>query len=788
MDRQRIEREVAQLASRLDAGTSSLNAKDVDKGLHLLDEVDTYLTRSVFGDCLTADDVEPNVIVLGTTGAGKGTVVSFLFGEGRLLVRHESRYSRVLVADPPLPGVAIRSGVTSSTLLPIVNHIRHEDGPVAVWDMPGIRDTRGPFVELVVHFIFRWMLKDDKPLKFVIVSPPLHERPQAVMLQSMINGSLIHRDNAVVVYTKCGRDFDPDSTSDLKLDESKRNIRSFALPAAAKDDSAGQDYSLQYCARKRDILDALSRLRSRKVTYDGKLPDAAKLLLDSITKTCVKFVQDTLSACFLKVYKWDGYRGTYEEMNTILEVLKCTDAMSLETMIDILSRMVPDGSDQIRYDPEFLRASHRLSILETLNGTETRRYSTDWLRTDCVQALEDAKVKLLELQNALKAYHHICKLDEIPNTLVISAFHLCLSDKQERIKKFVKKREKAIDSAETIPKVILVGYSSLDVDVDLQMWANIALISPSIDVTMPHGFNLSVNGQAKSVPKLNVVAGQDGIHGIAGLPGGNLTVACQRLKDDSHKLRSTISRGQRGGDAQNGGDGTHGEDSSYTKVVFEKAVESEIKRGLLLEDDFTVPRELRGGLQLVKFKRDDSPLTGRVLGTPGKKYLKIRKESESGKPRTPAGSGGQGGEGGRGGNILIMQQTQNVWEGAGPSGEKGHDGAPGGESHDGYSSPSFTATVQEWYLKGGLFGDSIAEPEINVHADDIKPEDQPKLMRAKLSQGQEGSAAMNGGLDLTFVKGVYQFLRARVEDEFPQCDFGDLKIGWESGDTLGREE
>lgn len=142
----------------------------------------------MFGGSSKAES-EPNIVVLGTTGAGKSSVVSFLFGEGGMLVHRERRYSRVLVAEPPLPGVFIGSGAISTTLLPVVNHVDLRDGAIAVWDMPGIRDTRGPFVELVVHFIFQWMLKDDKILKFVIVSSPLLGRPQIVMLQSMINGS-----------------------------------------------------------------------------------------------------------------------------------------------------------------------------------------------------------------------------------------------------------------------------------------------------------------------------------------------------------------------------------------------------------------------------------------------------------------------------------------------------------------------------------------------------------------------------------------------------------------------
>ncbi|ETL26283.1 hypothetical protein L916_20032 [Phytophthora nicotianae] len=457
MDRKRIESEITQLSHHLDARTicSSPNARDVDKCLDLLNEVDAYLTHSVFGNDRSAD-LEPSIVVLGTTGAGKSTIVSFLVGEGRTVVRHESRYARALIADPPLPDVNIRSGEVSVSLLPTVTHATMGGEVVAVWDMPGYRDTRGPFVELVVHFIFKWMLKVDKPVKFILVTPPLHERPQTVMLQNMINGSLIRKDNAIIVYTKCGRDFDPESTSDLNIEENKREIRSFALPAPAQSDEDDHDYSLQYCARKDEMLKTLSGLHSYKVEYGEKLPDAAKLLLEALTKTCVQFVQEELSKCFLCKFKWDLLKGSFEEITDMLETLKCTEDITLKTMVDILARIAPSDYD---YAPEFYCAKRRLSIVETMNGGETRRHLYDWLNEECRRLLEKTKEKLLDLRNAVKTYSLTLKTDD---TLVISAFQLRLSDELERIEKFVRKREVAIDSVEAIPNVISRSNSQCD--------------------------------------------------------------------------------------------------------------------------------------------------------------------------------------------------------------------------------------------------------------------------------------------------------------------------------------
>ncbi|KAF1789079.1 hypothetical protein GQ600_21688 [Phytophthora cactorum] len=207
-----------------------------------------------------------------------------------------------------------------------------EDGVAAVWDMPGYRDTR---------------------------------------------------DNAIVVYTKCGIDFDPASTSDLKIDE-----------------------------------------------------------------------MSTLFKSFLDMYEWGCYKGTFEEINETLGDLKCTEKITLETMVDILYRIAPADYDN---DPELCSARRRLSIMETLNGGEIR-YIADWFNADLRRVVEDAKEKLFEPRNAVKAYRRTSKIHD---TLVISAFQLRLSDELENIKKFVKKCVEVVNLVEAIPSIILVGFASL---------------------------------------------------------------------------------------------------------------------------------------------------------------------------------------------------------------------------------------------------------------------------------------------------------------------------------------
>ncbi|KAF4030375.1 hypothetical protein GN244_ATG17868 [Phytophthora infestans] len=748
MDRERIERDITELSHRLDTRTGSPNAADVDKCLDLLDEVDAYLTHSVFGSDRDVDP-EPNIVALGTTGAGKSTVVSFLFGE-RIFVRHASRYSRVLVAIPALDGIEIRSGSVSASLLPIVNHVSMQDEDVAVWDMPGYRDTRGPFVKLVVHFIFQWMLKADKPLKFILVSPPLHERPQIVMLQDMINSSLIRRDNAIIVYTKCGPEFDPNSTSDLKIVESKLDIRSYALPAPAPGDFDGHDYSQQYCGRKCEILQTLRGLHASKVEHDEKLPDAAKLLLKLLTESCVHFVQEELSARFLENYNWESYKATFEEISNTLEALKCPDKIPLNTLVSILSRVAPADYDN---DPALCRAKHRLSVVETLHG---------------------AKEKLLELRNAVKAYR---STHEMHDSLVISAFQLRLSEELETINEFVRKHkaEYVLAKREVIPIVTLIGYASLDIDVNIQMWVEIAFISPTIVVTTSRAMDLSAKCQAKSATRINDDVGRHGAHGEPGLPGGDLTVVCKKLQDDLHVLQSTVSNGQRGGDAQNGGDGADGADSSFCVATFEEMIHCEIEHGLL-NRDYSAPAGLEGGLQLVEHKRNDSPLSGRVYGTPGVANVVVKKDSESGKPRIQAGDGGRGGAGGQGGKLFIMQANQNVWEGVGLMGRQGCNGKPGKASHDGYGSPSFTATIQQWYCRGGWFGNNFADPEIDIQVEELRVEGQPKVAHGGVSKGNGILAEADDDSPFNFVMDEYRHYHSKLADAFSQCDFSDFEI------------
>ncbi|KAE9332853.1 hypothetical protein PR003_g14307 [Phytophthora rubi] len=774
MDRCKLEADIAVIAAKLEESLDSTE-EVLDHGLSLFDEVEAYLTHSVY-DSSSECKPDANIVVLGTTGTGKSTVVSFLFGKGRMLVHHESPFSHVLVSEVPLPGVAIRSGSDSTTLLPICNHVRLGEEVIAAWDMPGSRDTRGPFVELLVHFIFKWMLVDDKTLRFIIVSPPLHERPQIAFLQNTINGSLIRAENAVLVYTKCSWDFDPDSTADLKTKESKRGIRSFALPAPVKSDSEGHDYTAQYHEEKCEILTTLAELRSDSVKFEDPLPDAAQRLLDKFRESSVAFARDKISTCFLKVYDWKAFSGTMQAMEKTLEALKTSQELPLKDVLSLITRLTPTREDKVRNDVEVTLASRRLHHVGILVGAEVRCRLSEWLNQKCFLTIENAKEKLAALIRDINGYLRVdkCYMHSVAEVLVVSAYHLCLSQVVQTIKSFVAKRKRFVSSVSTIPVVILVGFATLTVDSSLVMWANVALVSPCVRVTLPKPFNLSAVGQAGSLSRYNSFRGEDGKHGLPGLPGGNLFVVCRNLEDAEQKLRATVSCGQRGGNAQNGGDGVNGGDSVYSLKDFENEVDCATKNGLLEKEEGTIDE-----IRITSYKTRISPLAGRFYGTQGLKEWSLVKESKSGACGTRPGSGGIGGFGGKGGSLRIHEGAE-VWEGTGAMGEQGDDGASGQPSRDGRASPTFSAVVHLWHFERGWYHGTMSDPEISLEPP--TPIATPPLMYATPATGAGASPAENFSLGLQYVKANYQAVRKHLEDKFGKCDFSNLKSVWDNAD------
>ncbi|OWZ19248.1 hypothetical protein PHMEG_0006533 [Phytophthora megakarya] len=769
MDRVDLEKKIINVAGKLESCPSG---EDLDLGLDLIDKVSSYMEKS----CSTGSNDLPkrNIAVLGTTGAGKSTVVSFLFGKGRMLVHHESRFSRVLIA---MKGVSIQSGSISSTLLPVCNCITLGEDIVAVWDMPGNRDTRGPFVELIIHLIYHWMRKAS--LSFVLVSPPLLERPQIAALENIIRSPLISQENAVVIYTKCSEEFDPQSTEDLNIIQSKRAIRPFALREPKRVDPEGHDYSAQYAYQKAEILCALVTLDTSEASFNDSFPDSALLLLNKFREHSIVSAREVLSICFREVFT-HNFHGTLSELHDLLHTLNGTEKWSIENVLDILASFDLRDGDCVRSNPSLIRACRRLACVEKLFPHRTHRHLSEWLETDCMSTLENAKIGLAVLITRVKSYRYHGKLSLTSasegrgKVLVIGAFHLSFSKEKETITKFVKKYGQCVKSQKDIPMVILVGFESLTLDDSITSWSNIALVSPLVTVTSIPRLDLSAIGQAPSVYSENLAKGENGANGIPGLPGGNLIVVCNKLIDDRNELQTTRSRGQQGGNAQNGGDGVRGIDAKYSRVDFKKDVKSAISIGALLTREKLLSQDLPGGIQAMSdtYKDDTSPSRSFFWGATGKRECTLVRVPKDGKPGIRPGTGGQGGAGGQGGQIHILQSS-STWDHECCSGIAGDDGNPGEPIQSSRKSPRFTAQVQQWYYTGGLFRGSDEKPKIEI--EETLPPD-CMVLKADPIIGCIPDAVPNTMFDVTFVKAQYEFLRTQLEKEFPECDFKDLDI------------
>ncbi|KAG6614678.1 Protein translocase subunit secA [Phytophthora cinnamomi] len=126
----------------------------------------------------------------------------------------------------------------------------------------------------------------------------------------------------------------------------------------------------------------------------------------------------------------------------------------------------------------------------------------------------------------------------------------------------------------------------------------------------------------------------------------------------------------------------------------------------------------------------------------------------------------------------IRSARQSVWEATGSIGPQGLDGKAGAASRDGLSSPSFTATIQQWYSKGGWRGNHFSDPKIDVAAEPLAHEEQPKHIHATSSTEHGDDSINNTGLRLDFAQDKYQEQFEKLETKFRNCSFSNLAINW----------
>ncbi|KAG3240225.1 hypothetical protein PI124_g14874 [Phytophthora idaei] len=560
---ERLEEKVTKMALRLDSATVS--DEDIDQGLELIKEVHAFLDQNDY------DKSRNCAAVLGATGVGKSTVVSLLFGDGKLLVHHEDEYTRVLTAEKPLPGVNIQYGSLSKTLLPAVLHAGVGSQSVVVFDMPGTQDTRGPFAELVAHFVMKWLFANHKNVQFIIVATPPQERSQEVTLASTINRACAGGSNAVLVYTKCDADFDPRITTKMKaINPENRNIPAFTLPRPRKLDEEGLDYSSPQREMKLSVLCELTSPVKQSKAFAEFVPDSAQLLLRNFRNRSIEFARDALSQAFLSAYlKYNPQESRYtlSTDSELLNILENPDPPMFEDFLGQIQWLVPH-SGSISGNPSVQRAVERLNLMEIWSGGALIRCKNEWFSTKCRSKLEQIKRDLNCLYSSIKLW------------------------------------------TEDIPTVVLIGFKSVMIKVELRVWANVVIVNPEVFITK---IDLSAEGQAPPPVPLCAKPGQNGLHGAPGRPGGNLTIICKELVSSQFVKRS---KGQRGGDGQNAGDAIDGAGPEYHLLRFRTDLETLMNRLTSLKEWESVLSYLPVGIRLdERSKRDLPPDVGHMALT-----------------------------------------------------------------------------------------------------------------------------------------------------------------------------
>jgi hypothetical protein len=480
--------------------------------LALIEEVHAHLEEVDVADSTHC------VAVFGTAGVGKSTVVSLLFGGGKLRVHHENPFSRVLVAEKPLCGVEIRSGSVSKTLLPGVVHARVNGERVVVFDMPGSQDTRGPFAKLVVHSIIKRTVAKYKTIHALLVASPTHNRPQRVALARAINGA--GGSNAVLVYTKADSDFDPRSTEVLEgIDPDKRDIPAYALRKPAASVQENHDYSSDYESTKRNILDKLLRPVTEANAIAGSVPASAELLVQRFATRILEGAREALSASFLDMSSGNFYRS----FGVISEVVAARDSpqkVEFMNMMETLQLVLPQ-SCCLRADPAVRKAATRIDLMQRWTGTPFLHFKDEWLTEEGRVKLDNMKHSLKSTWLGVRGYEQREKRYE-DVTMVIAAWDLSLSVDELR------DIEANAEQAWGLLTVVLIGFSTLTLEGPLCAWANVIMLSPVIQTGE---IDLSVDDLSTFKPRPPPASpGKDGHNGGPGLPGGNLSCLSRASK------------------------------------------------------------------------------------------------------------------------------------------------------------------------------------------------------------------------------------------------------------------
>ncbi|XP_043470098.1 uncharacterized protein LOC122503573 [Leptopilina heterotoma] len=112
---------------------------------------------------------ENAAICIGTTRAGKSTLINYLIGNELKAVRF-SRYGdiKIIKADNRSIGPEIGAGPTSKTTIPTKWTSKRLNNLI-IFDSPGFQDNRGPIQEITNSFYLYQLAKNVNSLKFILV-------------------------------------------------------------------------------------------------------------------------------------------------------------------------------------------------------------------------------------------------------------------------------------------------------------------------------------------------------------------------------------------------------------------------------------------------------------------------------------------------------------------------------------------------------------------------------------------------------------------------------------------
>ncbi|XP_043473522.1 uncharacterized protein LOC122505768 [Leptopilina heterotoma] len=113
---------------------------------------------------------EDAIICVGTTRAGKSTLINYLMGNPLLSIS-KSNYGdyKIIKADNITRGPEIGAGPNSKTTIPTEWNSSLLPG-LKIWDSPGFDDTRGTIQETTNSFYMYQLMKNIKSIRFVLVT------------------------------------------------------------------------------------------------------------------------------------------------------------------------------------------------------------------------------------------------------------------------------------------------------------------------------------------------------------------------------------------------------------------------------------------------------------------------------------------------------------------------------------------------------------------------------------------------------------------------------------------